>query len=357
MKINILLYHLKLGGVEKSAVELANELASLNHDVTITTIYNHNKSIFKINKNVKTKKTLGFYFNGLDRIAQKLKSKVLYKLIIKEKYDVEIAFQASLPTTIISKSNDQSSKKYAWIHGIGATISEDYKIFDKIVFVGQAIRDHYLDQLSTAGIALQKTEVVYNPLNVNQIIADSKKSNSLITYSESFNLVSVGRLSKEKNFDRLIDATKILLDRGYRVHTYLVGEGQERPNIEVKISQLNLNETVTLTGFQSNPYKFIKNSDCYVCTSDYEGFNIAISEAAILGKSIVSTNVYGAKELLGDNNEYGIVCGLTDMEVADSIESIIKNNELRVNYESKIKNRIEDIIASRFDLIKKLFPN
>lgn len=69
----------------------------------------------------------------------------------------------------------------------------------------------------------------------------------------------------------------------------------------------NLTDTFTFLGYRDNPYKYVKKADLYVCSSRREGFSTAVTEALIVGTPVVSTNCSGAYELLGKNNEYGIV--------------------------------------------------
>lgn len=55
-----------------------------------------------------------------------------------------------------------------------------------------------------------------------------------------------------------------------------------------------------LIGFQENPYPYIKNADLFICSSLNEGYNLAISEAVILGVPVISTDCSGIRENLGD---------------------------------------------------------
>ena len=61
-----------------------------------------------------------------------------------------------------------------------------------------------------------------------------------------------------------------------------------------------------MIGFQENPYPYIKNADLFVCSSLNEGYNLAISEAAILGVPVISTDCSGIKENLG-NGKWGYI--------------------------------------------------
>ncbi|WZU01176.1 glycosyltransferase [Erysipelothrix sp. D19-032] len=262
MKINLLIYHLDLGGVEKTAVEFANELVELGHDVTITTIYKFKPQMFDIDPRVKLRKNLGFYFKGLNSIVGLIPRKILYSFFAKGDYDLEIAFQAELPTDIIANSSNSKSRKYAWIHGIGMQYSDVYNKFDKIVFVSYDVKKHYAE--SFINTSDENLKVVYNPMNFSDISEKSKVSEKTVVEG-SIRFISVGRLSEEKRFDRLIDAFSRVKEKNiFPIELEIVGSGPEESILKQKINDSNLKETVNLVGYQKNPYKFMINARC-VC--------------------------------------------------------------------------------------------
>lgn len=94
-------------------------------------------------------------------------------------------------------------------------------------------------------------------------------------------------------------------------------------------------------GFKKNPYKYLGEANVYVCSSKYEGFNIAITEAAALGIPVVTTDVYGSKEFLGDNNEYGIVVGHEEKELVAAMDLML-DRDLNNKYFEAIQNRFTE---------------
>ncbi|CAM4211761.1 glycosyltransferase [Erysipelothrix aquatica] len=354
MKINLLIYHLDLGGVEKTAVEFANELVELGHDVTITTIYKFKPQMFDIDPRVKLRKNLGFYFKGLNSIVSLIPRKILYSSFAKGDYDLEIAFQAELPTDIIANSSNSKSRKYAWIHGIGMQYSDVYNKFDKIVFVSYDVKKHYAK--SFINTSDENLKVVYNPMNFSDISEKSKVSEKTVAEGR-IRFISVGRLSEEKRFDRLIDAFSRVKEKTiFPIELEIVGSGPEESILKQKINDSNLKETVKLVGYQKNPYKFMINADVYVCSSDYEGFNVAVTEAGYLGLPILTTNVYGAKELLGAN-EYGLSVDLTEDAIVDGMIKML-DSKTREHYSSIISNRVEELfVHQRTKQLLQLFAD
>ena len=113
-------------------------------------------------------------------------------------------------------------------------------------------------------------------------------------------LVSVGRLTPQKGFDTAIGICKELIDTGQNVKWYIVGEGEQRKELEKKIVENNLENNFILVGADVNPYRWIKMCDVYVQPSRFEGYGITVAEAKTMNKKIVASDIPEFEELLGD---------------------------------------------------------
>jgi Glycosyltransferase len=153
------------------------------------------------------------------------------------------------------------------------------------------------------------------------------------------NLVSVAKIIWTKGFDRLIDVHKRLIDEGYKHYINILGIGEDQGKLQKKIEELGLQDSFRFLGFHKNPYKFVSRSDLYICSSLREGFSTAVSEALILGVPVVSTNCSGAEELLGANNEYGIVTENTEEGIYNGLKKLLSNPELLKYYKDKATER------------------
>ena len=92
-------------------------------------------------------------------------------------------------------------------------------------------------------------------------------------------------------------------------------------------------------GFHQNPYKYVARCDLYVCSSHREGFSTAVTEALVVGTPVVSTNCSGAKELLGDDNEYGIVVENSEEGIYQGMKQMLSNPEMLAYYKKQAKLR------------------
>jgi glycosyltransferase involved in cell wall biosynthesis len=152
-----------------------------------------------------------------------------------------------------------------------------------------------------------------------------------------------------------VKAFKHLVEKGYKIKWYIIGEGEERPKLKRLIKNYNLEDHLNLLGLKSNPYPFIKQADIYVQTSRFEGKAIAIDEAKILQKPIVVTNYNTAKDQIADGIN-GLIVDMNPEGIALGIEKLIMNLELRnelVRNLSKESLGTENQIEKLYKIIRR----
>ena len=136
-----------------------------------------------------------------------------------------------------------------------------------------------------------------------------------------------------------IESCRKLLDKGYKVKWYVIGEGDEREKLTNLIKENRLEEHFYLIGLKSNPYPYLKQADIYVQPSRFEGKSIALDEAKILNKPIVVTNFSTAKDQINDGID-GLIVEMNSNAVAEGIERLINDKKLKqtlINNLSKLK--------------------
>ncbi|MFI8413140.1 CDP-glycerol glycerophosphotransferase family protein [Paeniglutamicibacter gangotriensis] len=101
--------------------------------------------------------------------------------------------------------------------------------------------------------------------------------------------VTVGRMSPEKNQERLIRAFAKVHATYPDTRLMLIGSGPLQPSLRSVAAGLGIQRDVVFTGLQNNPYILMKNADCFVLSSDYEGQPMVILEARTLGLPIITT--------------------------------------------------------------------
>lgn len=356
-KIIILNYGLHVSGVSRTLVNFANALVNHGYDVTIKievndfTLEPELDSRVKISLFLKEPHPFGFrikgflryYFMWISRVFL-LAPKSQYKKIVKDKYDIEIAFNRGAAARIIAASTNPTSQKLVWVHSdymrndnplagfdTLSDAKDGYRMFDNIICVSEQAQKSFSQKFG-GGYNLC---VRYNIMDTDRI---QKYSNEFAVTHERFQFVAIGRLCEAKNYKLLLDAIGLLNQKEYDFECSIIGGGlleNELKEYANKKQVLN----VRFLGEKSNPYPWLKSADVYVSSSVYEGLSTTTIEAIVLGKPCVVTDCSGMKEILGYNNEYGVVVPIEAEALANAMEKMLDDIKLREHYAHKAKER------------------
>lgn len=374
IKILFLIHTLRGGGAEKALVQLVNSMDKTKFDITVMTVLNTGKYIKELDNNIKykymfkeiidtntmNKKSfihklkylkLQLYYNVFWRINL---TGLLYKKYIKEKYDVEVSFLEGISAKVISSSNNKESKKICWIHTdltknrstkkyfkSKENEKKCYSKFDKIVCVSENVKECFLQELEVKED--KKVIVRHNPLDIKTILKNSNEDYKQIyrdiKVDDTKVVCSVGRLETLKGYDKLLRVHKRLIDNGVKHKLIILGEGSQYTKLNKYIVDNNLKETAKLIGFRNNPYPYIKLCDIYTCTSVFEGLNIAVCEAMVLGKPVIVTKGTGLKDILGQNNEHGIIVENSEDGIYEGLYNMLQS-DIMINKYAKESRQI-----------------
>ncbi len=348
-KILFVIENLGGGGAERVLVNLVNNMDRTKYEVTVLTLLDKGINSSNLKNDVKFINLHRKKFKGMKLVYEFMPKKLLYGLYLKKtvksgSYDLIVAYMTGIPAFIVSGAK---LPKIAWIHGEYkksnsflswlkiAGLKRIYNRFDCIVGVSKYVCSTVDNIIGTK----KKSTVIYNTNDVEKINNLSSENYEFKHPDNSIVLSTVGCLEKTKGYDRLINICKKLKDENISFFLQILGEGIERTNLEKQISDFGLENYVGLLGYCKNPYCIVKNSDLFVCSSRTEGLSTAVSEAVILGVPVVSTDVSGAKEILGENNEYGIVTGNSEEALYEGLKKMISDSKLREHYAEKSKER------------------
>ncbi|QIU95143.1 glycosyltransferase [Bacteroides faecium] len=243
------------------------------------------------------------------------------------RYDLAVAYAgpSQMIDWYINKRVD-ACVKCGWIHfdiskfGIDKGMTRLlYKNYQKIFIVSKTAKkvfDGVFPQFSN------KTEVFYNVLNTRQIGTMANEHDGFEDNYKGVRLLTVGRLSKEKGQDIAIHALKILLDKGYDVKWYFIGDGELKDECRSLAVSLNISDYIVFLGTKVNPYPYMKKCDIYVQPSRHEGYCITLAEARVFTNPIVATCFTGAKEQL-DKRSNSLIVEMSADELAGGIIKVL----------------------------------
>ena len=365
-KILIFVDSLNAGGVTKVLLDLLENINREKYDITVMTLYNQGVYINEVKRYAK----YTYCFNIPDSNDHSLKAELyrkywggmlrlpesfMYKWFVKEKYDIEIAFMHGWSTKFISGSNNKKSKKIAWVHadlvtwnrvdGVFKNLEHHkraYSKFDEVLCVSQTVKEGVEKKYN-----VKNARVLYNPINREKILKLSNEKIDDIKLSSKFRLISVGRLSEQKGYDRLLRVFKKLKSDGLDIELILVGNGDKYNELNEYIVENKLGKDVTLLGFKENPYKYVRASDLFICSSISEGFSLVIGEAMAIGIPVVSVDCQGPNEVL-DFGKYGKLVSNNEENLYNGIKEMINNKVLYEKYKNKANERGKMFSINKF---------
>ena len=196
-----------------------------------------------------------------------------------------------------------------------------------LIAAGKAKHIFWVSQSAYEGyffkeIFQKKSSVLCNILNVQEVYQKMHMDSNEYEYD----VVFVGRLTYQKNPQRLMQVLAKVVAKMPQVKVGIVGTGELESEIKSLGNELEIEKNVSFLGFQSNPLKILHNAKVMVMTSRWEGTPMCALEAMALGVPIVSTPTDGLKELV-INGQNGFLSD-DDSELCAGIVNIIDDTEL-----------------------------
>lgn len=357
-RILFVCYSLKVGGIERALVEQVNYLAREGEDVTLFLFTISGQYLCDVDKRVKIIGNMPlFKYLSLTQKEAKKKSvsayciRTFFAILVKIMgfptlwkilkpfipsigyYDIAISYTLNVslkslycgcPEFVLEKVKSQ--KKIAWIHAdykranIACTYNNTlYKSFDEVVNVTECMKKKF-DTFKL--ISDDKSKFIYNRFNSEQILQKAK-SHEVPYVQGIMNIITVGRLEKEKGTDQLMYVAKRMHDKGIKFCWYFVGTGVLDEWCKWFISANKMDMCVKLLGQKNNPYPYIKNANLFVSGSLSETFGLSILEALVLGTPSIAYRFDAINEVLDDTN--GLVVDSFE-NLGYVIEKLINNN-------------------------------
>lgn len=227
---------------------------------------------------------------------------------------------------------------YRQLHSVFST----YRFFDNLVSVSAELCRVNTDQLAEYAPASSFT-FAHNTINYERARRLATESGALpggeaprLPPAEAgeVTFITMGRLSTEKNHERLIRAFARIHSENPDTRLLILGSGPLRDHLQSVIDSLNMADCVNLTGFMANPYPVLKQSDCFVLSSDHEGQPMVILEALTLGIPVLITNFSSSRGALPPH---------TGMVVERSVQGLV--NGMRSFLADRVPNPQFDPVA------------
>ncbi|AYC53523.1 spore coat protein CotS [Bacillus licheniformis] len=279
------------------------------------------------------------------RNPEKIFQREINRMLGNARIDIAVDFSGYVPFWTMVMALGQFSKKSIYQHNdmlaetekiingkykhkrkLGIVFSL-YKCFNKIVSVAKHTRDLNAENLAHY-VDANKMVYVHNSLNVEKII-DSVENHgfSIESYEgqdhiiqkeekpgifsmkgirlpkhNEINFVNMGRLSPEKDQEKLIKAFSQLINKykNLKMKLYIIGDGILKETLSDLVETLGVADSVIFTGQMKNPFFLINKADCFVLSSNHEGQPMVLLETLVLNKPIIATDIAGSRSILED---------------------------------------------------------
>lgn len=268
---------------------------------------------------------------------------------LKKKYDAAIAYLEKSSGYLVADFVD-APVKLAWIHTDYSKSRLDPKLdrpfFEKIstlVTISEQCRtslNNAFPDLNTEIVENISSKKFIQKLSLESIVDDTKKPLEILT---------IGRISKEKGIDIAVEAAKILMHEGVDFCWNVIGDGPERNAVEKMIEEYGLQDHFKLLGLKPNPYPWLRKAEIYVQPSRYEGRSIAVDEAMLLEKPIIVTDFSTARDQI-DDGITGLIVEMNPKELSKKILTLSQNKSQMKTLSDNLKN-----VSDRSDEILKKF--
>ena len=161
-----------------------------------------------------------------------------------------------------------------------------------------------------------------------------RECNNFVSPIKQKYLLSIGRLTKQKNFELLINFFYRLSDKYSKFELVIIGEGEDELKLRNLSRKLNIEKKVHFLGYQKNIFKYLKNAECFILTSLWEDPGFVIVEAALSNIPIISSNCPNGPEEIIKKNGY--------LFQNNNLENLLKQFDefLNTNKDTIYKNKL-----------------
>lgn len=357
------IHSMPIGGAEKVLIDILKHFDYSKYQVDLLLYYYEGDNLMNVPSDVRIYSVFGkpksgllqrawHKFTRISGLINKIERFNTRKVVGKNCYDAIISFCQGPGHKMHTFLKDKSFNHISWIHN-DLTIEnwgklffdndinkqgEAYNMMNHIVHVSNGVKDTFNQTFNISKDVDQR--VIYNIVDVEDIRSKSQLPLEKPLSTNKFVFINSGRIVSQKMQSRLIEAAKILRDRGLDFEVWIMGDGPLKSTLENLVKEFSLEDKVKLIGFIKNPYPYIRRADTFVLTSSHEGFSIVVCEALALSKPVISTKVVGPIELLEDT-KYGVLVDEDVNQIAEAMERMMTSSKLRQKYSEAAEKRSE----------------
>jgi glycosyltransferase involved in cell wall biosynthesis len=224
-----------------------------------------------------------------------------------------------------------------------------------------AVGDKVMQDLLKAGIGKSKKFSVMPPgLEIGNLLNKSESQEFYGLSTQTLHCAFIGRVTQIKRPDRFLDVVREIEQRGVAIEFFIVGDGELLRSCRERITREDLH--VKVLGWESNIERVLSAADIVLLTSDNEGTPLSLIQAGMAGLPVVTTRVGSVPEVVLDGIT-GMITNLDVKEIADALEKLAKNLEMRSQMGTSAKEftlahfGVQRLVIDHEVIYKKLIAN
>lgn len=333
-----------MGGAEIYVISIANRLTQIGYNVCVAS--SGGKLVNALSKEVKhfTIPADAKKFSTIISCAKKLRK------ILKNEH-IEIIHTNSVITCLIAKLASLH-KKVSIVNTAHSWGTNKTKLSAKLVnFCANsviAVSNSTGESYIANGLKRDKVHVVHNGIDTDKFKRITgemrdKIRESLNLSPEDFVVINIARMEElRKGHNTLLDGAKLIIEKHNNCKFLLVGDGNLRKDLELKVARYNLQDNVLFLGNRTDIVDLLSASEIFCLPSDWEGLPLVIAEAMSCQLPVVATAVNGVPEIIIDSETGYLIQPKDPKTFAEKIIHLIENDDIRNQMAINSSKRVHD---------------
>ena len=382
MRVAVVVRSLKIGGMERSAINIAQAFADEGHESHLIyfrgkdaalkpkeNVHLHHFNIEKIMKisvvgqlwiflskilNTFIRHSYFFWYGMLSSWIFKYK---IYQL--EKKYGrldlIILRGQGTFESVWMLKDDRLKQVSVSMFIKTGGMVKNFFlrRLYDKkhIIAISNGVKDKIIEVGKIAKFNPKSINVIFNPMDIE--LVRNRSSEYEVDLKDDY-IVYFGRITPNKNVSLLVDAYKYIKDNfNFDKKLVIIGDGAKFDDIKEQINSYHLDDDVMMLGALSNPFPWVKNAKLFVFTSKFEGLGNVLLESLACHTPIVSVKtVGGPKDIMdGELEEFRVDF---DKEIlAKKIVEVLKE-EPHIDFEKYLQKFKPSFVVARFKEVYSL---
>ena len=265
---------------------------------------------------------------------------------ILREYDIDIIHAHDFIASFVAGVSNFKGKIISHLHNNPPFIKKwnvytmAYSLVSRRFYKVAVVSNSVYDEAVFKKAIKDKCQVVSNVVNKERVIEMSKEY-----YDVKYDIAFIGRITEQKDPLKFIEIINNLKKKNIDINAVMIGSGDLENKCHDLILKYNLNENIDMLGFQSNPFKFLKNVKIVLMPSKFEGFGLTAIESMCLGKPVLNSGKGGLYTIFDDFNEF--ICDDVDSYTELSFK-LLTDDDLLSIYKHNCEKIIEKYV--RIDL-------